>query len=147
MARTSLNRVFLMGNLTRDPELRYTPSGQAVTNFSIAINRAYKNQEGETIEAVDFIRIVAWGRQAEICSEYLSKGRLVLVEGSLQQRSWETPAGEKRSVIEVRANRVQFLPGGRPKEVAEGEPLQGRAEEVSEGPAAKKTETEEGVPF
>ena len=155
MGRTSLNRVFLIGNLTRDPELRYTPSGQAVTNFSIAVNRVYKDREGQSKEAVDFIRIVTWGRQAELSNEYLSKGRLVLVEGGLQQRSWETPDGEKRSTIEVRANRVQFLPGGQPREVDpvrdSKEPLSLKGasngvEGVSKGPADKETENE-GVPF
>ncbi len=97
-----------MGNLTRDPELRYTPGGTAVANFGIAVNRRYKTED-EVREEVDFFDIVVWGKQAENCSEYLSKGRSVLVEGRLQQNRWETSEGQKRSKVEVVANTVQFL--------------------------------------
>ncbi len=109
----NLNHVFLMGNLTRDPELRYTPSGTAVTNLRIAVNRRYKTQNGELKEEVAFITVVAWGKQAETCTQFLSKGRPIFVEGRLQMRSWETPDGQKRNVLEVRASRVQFL--GKPQ--------------------------------
>ena len=109
----SFNKVILIGNLTHDPELRYIPSGQAVTNFSIAVNRAYTLQDGTKKEETSFVRIVVWGKQAENCSEYLSKGRPVLVEGRLQSRSWEAQDGTKRNTIEVVAQRVQFL-GTRP---------------------------------
>lgn len=102
------NKVILMGNLTRDPELRYTPAGKAVTNFSIAINRKYKVDE-QWKEETDFFDIVVFGKQAENCSEYLRKGRPVLVDGRLQQRRWETDEGQKRSKIEVVALSVQFL--------------------------------------
>jgi len=113
----SLNKVFLIGRLTRDPELRYIPSGTAVSNFSMAISRVYTvPQSGEKKEEVCFVRVVAWGRQAETCSQYLSKGRLVFVDGRLQYRTWETQDGQKRSTLEVRAERVQFLE--RIKEVA-----------------------------
>jgi len=105
----SLNKVFLMGNLTRDPELRYVPSGTAVANFSIAVNRVYKDSAGEKKEEVSFIRVVVWGRMAETCSEYLTKGRPVLVEGRLQSRSWEAQDGQKRSTLEVIAQSVQFI--------------------------------------
>jgi single-strand DNA-binding protein len=108
----SLNRVFLIGNLTRDPELRYLPTGQAVANFSLAVNRAYATQSGERKEEVTFIRIVAWAKLAEICNEYLKKGSPVCVEGRLQSRSWEAQDGTKRSTIEVIASSVQFLPRG-----------------------------------
>lgn len=108
----SLNKVFLMGNLTRDPELRYIPSGTAVATFTVAINRVYTNQTGEKKEEVSFIRIVVWGRRAEVCGEYLSKGSPVFVEGRLQSRSWESQDGQKRSTIEVIADNVQFLRGG-----------------------------------
>lgn len=111
----NVNRVIVAGNLTRDPELRYTPSGLAVTKFGIAINRVYTTSDGERREEVDYIPIVVWGKQAESCSQYLSKGRPVLIDGRLQYRSWETPEGQKRSAIEVVAFRVQFL-GGRPQE-------------------------------
>ena len=105
----SLNRVFLMGNLTRDPELRYIPSGTAVTSFSIAVNRVYLTQSGEKKEETSFVKIVVWARRAEVCAEYLSKGSPVFVEGRLRSRSWETQDGQKRSTMEVIANSVQFL--------------------------------------
>lgn len=105
----SLNKVMLIGNLTRDPELRYIPSGQGVASFSLAVNRAYTSQTGEKKEEVNFIRIVAWGRQAEICNEYLKKGSPVFIEGRLQARSWEAQDGSKRSTVEVVAQNIQFL--------------------------------------
>ncbi|MFC1594052.1 single-stranded DNA-binding protein [Candidatus Omnitrophota bacterium] len=105
----SLNKVLLMGNLTRDPELRYTPSGTAVVNLRLAVNRRFKSRTGEAKDETCFITAVAWDRQAEVCNQYLSKGRPVFIEGRLQSRSWETNDGQKRSVIEVRAERVQFL--------------------------------------
>ncbi|PON17904.1 single-stranded DNA-binding protein [Candidatus Entotheonella serta] len=107
----SLNSVTLLGNLTRDPELRYTPQGTAVATFGLAVNRRY-SQEGQQREEVCFVDIVAFGRQAETVNEYLSKGNLALVEGRLQWRSWETPEGQKRSKHEVVANNVQFMPRG-----------------------------------
>lgn len=108
----SLNRVFLIGNLTRDPELRYLPSGQAVTTFTLAANRVYTAGTGERKEDTSFIRIVVWARRAEVCNEYLRKGSPVFVEGRLQSRSWEAQDGTKRSSIEVVANNVQFLSRG-----------------------------------
>jgi len=105
----NLNRVLLIGNLTRDPELRYVPSGTAVTNFSIAVNRLYTAQSGEKKKETCFIRVVVWGKMAEICGEYIGKGSSVFVEGRLQSRSWETSDGQKRNTIEVVANSVQFL--------------------------------------
>ena len=107
MAR-SLNQVTLMGNLTRDPELRQTPTGQNVTSFSLALNRSYKDQGGEWQEATDYIDIVAWGPLAERVAQYLSKGRRCLVQGRLQSRSWEQD-GQKRNKVEVLANDVTFL--------------------------------------
>jgi len=113
-----LNKVFLIGNLTRDPELRYVPSGSAVTNFTIATNRTYTLQSGEKKEEVCYVRIVVWGRLAETCGEYLSKGSPVFIEGRLQSRNWETPQGEKRSTLEVIAQNVQFLGRGKGVETA-----------------------------
>ena len=107
MAR-SLNQVTLMGNLTRDPELRQTPTGQNVTSFSLALNRSYKDASGEWQEATDYIDIVAWGPLAERVAQYLSKGRRCLVQGRLQSRSWEQD-GQKRNKVEVLANDVTFL--------------------------------------
>ena len=106
----NLNLVILVGNLTRDPEVRYTPSGKAVSDLSLAVNRTWVDrQTNEKKEQVCFVDIVVWGRQAETCSEYLSKGAPVLVEGRLQLDKWETQAGEKRSKLRVPARRVQFL--------------------------------------
>lgn len=104
----SLNKVILIGNLTRDPELRYTPSGTAMAKLGLATNRKYK-QGDEWKEEVTFVDITVWGRQAETSSEYLSKGRPVLIEGRLQYSQWETDDGQKRSKLEVVAERVQFL--------------------------------------
>jgi single-strand DNA-binding protein len=122
----NFNKVILLGNLTRDPELRYTPNNAPVCSFDLAVNRSYTTQAGERREEVCFITIVAWGKQAETCAEYLSKGRPALVEGRLTQRSWETPEGQKRSKHEVVADRVQFL-GGR--KGAEGETVPSPGEE------------------
>lgn len=110
-----LNRVFLMGNLTRDPELRYIPSGSAVANFGIAVSRAYTTQDGEKKEEVCFIDVEVWGKTAENCASYLTKGRPVFIEGRLQYRTWETEDGQKRSKHNVRAFNVQFL-GSRKEE-------------------------------
>lgn len=107
MAR-SLNQVTLMGNLTRDPELRQTPNGQNVTSFSIALNRSYKDSSGEWQEVTDYVDIVCWGPLAERVDQYLSKGRRCLIQGRLQSRSWEQD-GQKRSKVEVLANDVTFL--------------------------------------
>ncbi len=109
----NFNKVILLGNLTRDPELRYTPNNAPVCSFDLAVNRSYTTQAGERRDEVCYITIVAWGKQAETCAEYLSKGRPALVEGRLSQRSWETPEGQKRSKHEVVADRVQFLGGRR----------------------------------
>ena len=109
MAR-SVNQVILMGNLTRDPEVRQTPSGQSVCSFSLALNRAYKDQSGDWQEATDFIDVVAWGPLGERVAQYVTKGRRVLVQGRLQSRAWEQE-GQKRSKVEVLANDVTFLDG------------------------------------
>lgn len=105
----NLNRVFLIGNLTRDPELKYVPGGTAVSNLGLAVNRKYRDQNGELKDITCFITVVVWGKQAENCSEYLHKGSSIFVEGNLQSRSWENQNGQKRNVIEVRAGRIQFL--------------------------------------
>jgi single-strand DNA-binding protein len=108
----SLNKVLLMGNLTRDPEVRYTPKGNAVGDLGLAVNDSYKAQDGTIKETVTFINVEVWGRQAETCKQYLSKGRPVFIEGQLKLDQWETPQGEKKSQLRVRAERVQFLGGG-----------------------------------
>ena len=117
-----LNRVILIGRLTRDPELRYVPSGQPVASFTLAVDRSFTNQAGE--RETDFIDIVAWRKLADQVSQHLSKGRLVAVEGRLQIRSYETQDGQKRKVAEIVADAVRFLdrkggpaapPGGTPE--------------------------------
>jgi single-strand DNA-binding protein len=126
MAR-SFNQVILMGNLTRDPELRTIPSGQSVCSFSLALNRSFKGADGNWQEATDYIDVVAWGPLGERVAQYLSKGRPCLVNGRLQSSSWEKD-GQKRSKVEVVANDVTFL-GGR------GEGGEGGGAPASSGPA------------
>jgi single-strand DNA-binding protein len=133
MAR-SFNQVTLMGNLTRDPELRTTPNGASVCSFSLALNRSYKNSEGNWTEATDYIDIVAWGPLGERVAQYLTKGRPALVSGRLQSRSWEQD-GNKRSKVEVVAQDVTFLggaPGG-----GGGAPV--NTDEPASTPAPKKS--------
>lgn len=105
------NKVILMGNLTRDPEVRTTPNGQSVANFSLAVNRTWKGADGNTQEAVSYIDCVAWGRPGEVIAQYLQKGRPVLISGRLDQRSWEQD-GQKRSKVEVVVEDFNFVGGG-----------------------------------
>ncbi len=119
MAR-GLNRVFLIGNLTRDPELRYTPNNTAVADMGLAVNRTYRDQSGETQEDTTFVDVTAWGRQAENCSQYLAKGSPVFVEGRLTFESWENNEGQRRSKLKVTAQRIDFLGSGQQAEGAEG---------------------------
>jgi single-strand DNA-binding protein len=133
MAR-SFNQVILMGNLTRDPELRTTPNGTNVCSFSLALNRSYKGANGDWQEATDYIDVVAWGPLGERVAQYLSKGRPCLVNGRLQSRSWEQD-GNKRSKVEVVAQDVTFLggPGG-------GGPAGSSSDDsATPAPAAKKS--------
>jgi single-strand DNA-binding protein len=126
----SLNNVVLLGNLTRDPEVRYTPSGTPVATLGVAVNNRMK-QGDEWKDDPCFIDVVVFGKQAESCGEYLSKGQPVLVEGRLRYRTWEGQDGQKRSKHEVSAFRVQFMPkggrsasgGGFSGEMGEGEPM------------------------
>lgn len=105
----AMNHVFLMGNLTRDPDKRTTSGGQAVSELGLAISDNYKDKDGKLVERTCFADIVVWGRAAETCTQFLKKGAPVLVEGKLQLDAWKTEAGEKRTKLRVRANRVQFL--------------------------------------
>ena len=142
------NRVFLMGNLTRDPELRYVPSGAPVATFGLAVNRTFVTHNGEKKDEVCFVRVVVFGKQAESCSQYLTKGRLVFVEGRLQYRSWEQD-GQKRSTLDIVADRVQFLGG--PKQNAEApEPVEHTPSKetfVEETPDVSNMKSEEEAPF
>lgn len=103
------NKVVLMGNLTRDPEMRHIPSGTAVTEMRLAANESFRRASGEIVEKTCFVDIVTWARQAETCARYLQKGSPALVEGRLQYDHWETDDGQKRSRLRVRAERVRFL--------------------------------------
>lgn len=107
-----VNKVILIGNLGRDPELRYTQSGTAVCQLSVATTRSYTNRNNERVEDTEWHRVVVWGKQGENCNQYLSKGRQVYVEGRLQTRSYEDKEGIKRYSTEVVADTVQFLSGG-----------------------------------
>ena len=131
-----LNKVFLMGNLTRDPELRYTPSGTAVATLGLAVNREYRDKNGEIQKEVCYIDVDVWARQAELCSEHLRKGSPVHVEGRLQYDTWENPEGERRSKHKVRADRVQFLSRGTHHDSdneSEGENYSSHSQKVAAG--------------
>lgn len=106
------NKGIIAGNLTRDPELRYTPSKTAVTDLSVAINRQWTDNSGKLQEEVDYIDVTVWGKQAESCAEYLSKGSPVLVEGRITQDRWQADDGTNRSKIKITAQAVNFLPSG-----------------------------------
>jgi single-strand DNA-binding protein len=110
MAR-GFNKVILMGNLTRDPEVRTTPSGQSVTGFGLAVNRTWRGQDGSTQEKVSFIDCVAWGKTGEVIAQYMHKGSPLLVSGRLEQRSWEQD-GQKRNKVEVIVEDFNFVGGG-----------------------------------
>ncbi len=105
-----LNKVLLVGRLARDVELLVTPNGNSVASFAIATNRVWTDKSGQKQEEADFHNIVVWGRQAELCNQYLSKGSTVLIEGRLRTRSWDAPTGEKKYRTEVISERVQFGP-------------------------------------
>ena len=143
MAR-SLNRVQLIGNLTRDPELRYTPTGTAVCSFSIATNRSWTTDSGEKKDEADFHRIVAWNKLAELCSQFLSKGRKVYVEGRLTTRNWTGQDGAQRNTTEVIISDMILLDsaGNRtPRDESEEEPEEESApiqEESEEEPKSKQ---------
>lgn len=106
----NLNKVFIIGNLTRDPELRSLPSGSSVASFGVATNRVWKNQQGEKQEDVQFHNIVVFGKQADLVTQYLKKGSSVLIEGRIQTRTWEAQDGSKKNKTEIVAERVQFGP-------------------------------------
>ncbi|MCR4311685.1 MAG: single-stranded DNA-binding protein [Candidatus Uhrbacteria bacterium] len=108
----SLNKAMLIGNLTRDPELRKTTSGQSVTSFSIATNRVYKDASGVKKESADYHNIVAWGRLAEICAQYLTKGKKVYIDGRIQTRDWEGQDGQKKYRTEIIAENMIMLDRG-----------------------------------
>jgi single-strand DNA-binding protein len=141
-----------MGNLTRDPEVRHTPKGTAVGDLAMAINLTYRAQDGTEKEEVCYVDVVVWGRQAETCRDYLSKGAPIFVEGRLQLDQWEGPDGEKKSRLRVRADRVQFLSRGGSGGGARGTRSEGGSgrERSSESPAPKAPAADpadDDVPF
>lgn len=143
----TLNRVYLLGNLTRDPELRYTPTGTAVTSFGFAVNRRYRQGE-EMREETCFVDVVVFGRQAETVSEYLSKGRQALVEGRLTWRTWEADDGTRRSKHEVVAQNVQFIGPRAPAETAQVEQTApAPAEEAPQESAPPPLDEDDDIPF
>ena len=115
----SLNKVMLIGNVGSDPEMRYTPNGKAVTSFRMATNYRYIGSDGERGEETEWFRVNVWGKQAESCNQFLSKGRRVYVEGRLHSRNWEGQDGQMRTSLEVSANRVIFLDRAAPVSPAE----------------------------
>ncbi len=155
----SYNKVILMGNLTRDPEMKYLPSGTAVANFGIAVSERYTDrQTGEQKENVCFVDVEAWDRQAEIVNEYLSKGSPVFIDGALKFESWETEDGTKRNRLKVRLLRFQFVGGRRDEEGAGGgyadatpadSSTQGSSDQMT-APSTSESETsstEDDIPF
>ena len=154
----SFNKVILMGNLTRDPEVKFLPSGTAVANFGLAMNESYTDQQtGEKKDSTCFVDVEAWGRQAEIVGEYFSKGRPILVEGALKYDSWEAEDGTKRNRLKVRLIRFQFV-GRRDEDeagngYAEAQPAAAptQSESHQDAPAPETgsapSATEDDIPF
>ncbi|MFB0526227.1 MAG: single-stranded DNA-binding protein [bacterium] len=150
MARGTVNKVILIGRLGSDPELRYTPNGDAVANFRIATNRVWKDREGNQQERTEWHRIVAWRKLAERCGEYLRKGSHVYIEGRLETRSWEDKNGNRRYVTEIITNRMQMLDAkGEVKAVEQtAPPEEGLGEkEFPQGEEIKESESENDIPF
>ena len=139
------NKVFLMGRLTKDPELRYTAGGAPVANLRMAINRVYQSQSVEKKEEVCYVTVVVWRKQAEAAGEYLKKGDPLFVEGRLQSKSWETEDKQKRTVLEVVADRVQFLNRGTKSGGSSESGHEGMEEESA--PQGSAAGSEEDIPF
>lgn len=123
----AINRVMVAGHLTRDPQVRFLPSEQAVANFGLAVNRKYKGNDGQMKEEVTFIDIEAWGRTAELVGQYLTKGRACFIEGRLKFDSWDDKDGQKKSKLKVVADNVQFLDSGNRGAAPAGDDAQGDA--------------------
>jgi single-strand DNA-binding protein len=138
-----VNKVILIGNLGKDPELRYTPSGQAVATFSLATSEKWRDREGITQDRTEWHNIVVWGRQAEIAKEYLAKGRQVYIEGRIQTRSWEDKDGNKRYTTEIIGQRLQFL-GTRDQAAA---PQPAGTEQPEAAPIEDLTTENDDLPF
>jgi single-strand DNA-binding protein len=139
----SLNKVMLIGNLGKDPEVRFTPTGRAVARFSLATSEVWNDAEGQRQERTEWHNIVVWGKQAETCGQYLAKGRQVYIEGSIRSRQYDDKDGNRRYITEVNAQRVQFLGGGggRGAEARGG----GASEDAAPGPPAAAEDDD--IPF
>ncbi len=143
----NLNKVLLLGNVTRDPEVRYTPKGSAVCDLGIAVNRAYTTDSGEKREEVTFVDVTLWGRTAEVASEYLKKGRPVFIEGRLQMDSWDDKqTGQKRTRLRVVAENMQLL-GGRPSGAAAEVTGESRQTTAPPKKSAAPEPDEDEIPF
>jgi single-strand DNA-binding protein len=138
----SVNKVILVGNLGKDPEVRFTPSGQAVAKFPIATTDSWMDQEGKRQERTEWHNIVVWGKQAENCGQYLAKGRQVYIEGAIRSRSYDDKEGNKRYITEIVAQRVQFLGGGGRGSQYEGGGSGGGFDDFGGGPVP-----DDDVPF
>ncbi len=138
-----LNKVFIFGNLTRDPELRSLPSGVQVASFSVATNRVWKDKDGNKKESAEFHNTVVFGRQAELVAQYLRKGSSLLVEGRIQTRSWDTPQGEKKYRTEIVADRIQFGP----KTGVRGEGQSSKAAKNNSEKEKQETETPPAIEY
>jgi single-strand DNA-binding protein len=126
----SVNRIIIIGNLGSDPEMRFTPNGRPVTSFSTATNRRYTTSEGERREETEWFTVVTWGKLAEQCNQYLTKGRLIYVEGRLRTHSWESQDGQKRSRNEIVADRVSFLDRQSSVQTHEDKPADGGIDDI-----------------
>ncbi len=153
----NLNKVFIIGNLTRDVTLRTTPSGQPVADFGVATNRVWIDSNGQKQQETEFHNVVVWGRMAELCSQYLSKGRLVFIEGRIRTRSWQDSNNQKRTRTEIIAENIQFGPRLTPstelKMPAEEAPIEETSEAIEELPVLeegediKEEDLGEDIPF
>jgi single-strand DNA-binding protein len=150
-----VNKAILIGNLGRDPELRYTQNGQAVVNFTLATSENWTDRNGERQERTEWHRIVAFAKTAELCAQYLSKGRTVYIEGRIQTRDWEDKEGNKRTTTEINANTVQFLGGPRSEgggasggpRTGGGDPAGGGRETGASGAGDSPPAPEDDIPF
>lgn len=138
----ALNRVFIIGNLGRDVEMKYTASGKAVASFSVATKETWQDQQGQKQEKTEWHRIVAWARLAEICGEYLHKGSLVYIEGRLATRSWDDQEKNKHTATEIVANSMQMLGGGAKKSAAEKPP-----QDPAQKEQTPSTDAKDKIPF
>lgn len=145
----NLNKVMLIGNLTRDPELRYTPKGTAVADIGMAINRVWSNESGQKQEETTFVDVTLWGRQAELAEKYLGKGRGVYIEGRLQLDTWDDKeTGKKRSKLKVVGENLQFLPDGKGGSGDSAGAQRSQSDHISsDRPAAAVEEDEDDIPF